>query len=176
MRKSQQGSQCPSYMSRSSLYVCLTPDFFLLISKLTWNFKAEEVLTPEDIDNVRKSYKSHLEAELAKVPGYLPSASMLQEQWSGIVWPVNKEAEHDPITGLDRSILQQVGRASVAVPEGFVSPFVFYMTHVFTHCCLTFRKFILSCNDTSRIGYRVLSLVKVLTSPLPRYYESPLYR
>ncbi|KAF8957827.1 Transketolase, pyrimidine binding domain-containing protein [Flammula alnicola] len=80
---------------------------------------AEDILTPEAISSVRGSYKTHLEAELAKVPSYFPFASMLEEQWNGMVWPASVEAEHDPVTGVDREILERVGKASVTVPEGF---------------------------------------------------------
>ncbi|KAH9478201.1 putative 2-oxoglutarate dehydrogenase E1 component DHKTD1, mitochondrial [Psilocybe cubensis] len=80
---------------------------------------AEEVLTLEDINAVRTSYKSQLEAELARVPTYVPSASMLEEQWSGIVWPATPEAQHNPVTGVERDVLEKIGKASVAVPEGF---------------------------------------------------------
>ncbi|KDR79783.1 hypothetical protein GALMADRAFT_241860 [Galerina marginata CBS 339.88] len=80
---------------------------------------AEEVLTHQETTDVRTAYKSHLEAELAKTASYVPSASMLQDQWSGIVWPASDAAVHDPATGVDRAVLDRVGRASVAVPEGF---------------------------------------------------------
>ena len=38
-----------------------------------------------------------------------------------MVWPATEEAKHDPETGVDRTVLERVGRASIAVPEGFVS-------------------------------------------------------
>ncbi|KAF9479328.1 dehydrogenase E1 and transketolase domain-containing protein 1 [Pholiota conissans] len=79
----------------------------------------EEVLTPEDINAVRSSYKGHLESELAKVPSYVPSASMLEGQWKGMVWPRSKDALHEPATGVDVDVLKDIGRASVKVPEGF---------------------------------------------------------
>ncbi|KAF8196096.1 dehydrogenase E1 and transketolase domain-containing protein 1 [Pholiota molesta] len=80
---------------------------------------AEDILTPEDINTVRSAYKGHLESELAKVPSYAPSASMLEGQWKGMVWPASAEAVHDPVTGVDVDILKDIGRASVKVPEGF---------------------------------------------------------
>ncbi|PPQ70860.1 hypothetical protein CVT26_014083 [Gymnopilus dilepis] len=80
---------------------------------------AEEILSMEDVSSVRTSYKAYLEEELTKVPTYKPSASILQDQWSGIVWPTSADANHDPATGVDREVLQKVGKASVAVPEGF---------------------------------------------------------
>lgn len=82
--------------------------------------QAEDILTPEDINAVRSSYKGHLESELAKVPSYAPSASMLEGQWKGMVWPASAEAVYDPVTGVDVNTLKDIGRASVKVPEGFV--------------------------------------------------------
>ncbi|KIM37025.1 hypothetical protein M413DRAFT_448750 [Hebeloma cylindrosporum] len=79
----------------------------------------EEVLSAQDIVSVRESYKSHLETELAKVDGYFPTASMLQDQWSGMVWPASEAAERDPPTGVKIQVLEKVGKASVAVPDGF---------------------------------------------------------
>ncbi|KAF8066054.1 Transketolase, pyrimidine binding domain-containing protein [Lyophyllum atratum] len=81
--------------------------------------KAEEILTENDITDVRTAYKSHLDTELSKVSSFVPQASMLEDQWKGIVWPKSKEAEFDPETGVDQETLVKVGRASVAVPDGF---------------------------------------------------------
>lgn len=84
------------------------------------DLQTEEVLTLEDINTVRTSYKSKLEAELAKMASYVPSASMLEKQWAGVVWPASAEAQHDPSTGVEKEKLEKIGKASVAVPEGFV--------------------------------------------------------
>lgn len=46
---------------------------------------------------------------------------MLEDQWKGIVWPASAEANYDPETGVDRDTLTRIGKASVAVPDGFVS-------------------------------------------------------
>lgn len=83
--------------------------------------QAEEIIDKEEIANVRSAYKSHLESELSKVSTYAPTASMLEDQWKGIVWPASAEANHDPETGVDHDTLTRVGEASVAVPDGFVS-------------------------------------------------------
>lgn len=48
---------------------------------------------------------------------------MLQGQWTGMVWPASTDAIHNPLTGVERDILTKVGKASVAVPDGFVRPF-----------------------------------------------------
>lgn len=52
---------------------------------------------------------------------YVPPPLTFQGEWEGMVWPASKEARHNPETGVDRTVLEGVGRASVAVPEGFVS-------------------------------------------------------
>jgi probable 2-oxoglutarate dehydrogenase E1 component DHKTD1 len=55
------------------------------------------------------------------VASYVPPPLTFQAEWAGMVWPANEEARHDPETGVDRTVLERVGRASIAVPEGFVS-------------------------------------------------------
>ncbi|SJL03317.1 related to Probable 2-oxoglutarate dehydrogenase E1 component DHKTD1 homolog, mitochondrial [Armillaria ostoyae] len=79
----------------------------------------EQTLTTEDIANVREQHKSNLNDKLDKVPSYVPSASMLKEQWAGMVWPISKGAVQSPDTGVDKDILIRVGKASVQVPQGF---------------------------------------------------------
>ncbi|KAK7041441.1 hypothetical protein VNI00_009307 [Paramarasmius palmivorus] len=79
----------------------------------------EDVLTEEDVIDVRSAYKANLEQALSGVSSYRPAAPMLQEQWNGMVWPASKEASDDPVTGVDKDILVNIGKASVMVPEGF---------------------------------------------------------
>ena len=55
---------------------------------------------------------------------YVPPPLTFNADWSGMVWPASEESKHDPETGVDRTVLERVGRASIAVPEGFVS-FIF---------------------------------------------------
>jgi probable 2-oxoglutarate dehydrogenase E1 component DHKTD1 len=83
--------------------------------------QAEEVLDHTDIANIRSAYKSTLDDGLSKVGSHVPSASMLEDQWTGMVWPASKQAIRNPDTGIERQILIKVGKASVNVPEGFVS-------------------------------------------------------
>ena len=52
---------------------------------------------------------------------YVAPPLTFQADWSGMVWPASEEAKHDPETGVDRTIFERVGRASIAVPGGFVS-------------------------------------------------------
>src|ERR1700730_1670040 len=69
---------------------------------------------------IRAAYKAHLETELAITSAYLPPTRTLDDQWSRMVWAASDQAIRNPDTGLDRKTLAMVGRASVAVPEGFV--------------------------------------------------------
>jgi probable 2-oxoglutarate dehydrogenase E1 component DHKTD1 len=85
----------------------------------------EHVITPSEASSVRTSYKSFLQNHLAEVDSYIPSASMLQEQWSSCVWPTSDNAIRDPDTGLDADTLEQVAVASVGVPEGFVGGVIY---------------------------------------------------
>ncbi|EIM89258.1 dehydrogenase E1 and transketolase domain-containing protein 1 [Stereum hirsutum FP-91666 SS1] len=83
---------------------------------------ADEVITSSTATSVRKAYKSHLEAELAKSASNadeVPSANMLKDQWSSMVWPASSEAQNDPDTGVEKGVLESVGRASVKVGENF---------------------------------------------------------
>ena len=88
-------------------------------------FQNEGVLSPGDISCVRDAYKANLEGKLAQVSSFVPNALMLEGQWKGLVWPgVRDEVVFEPETGVKRKVLEVVGKASVKVPEGFVSLYV----------------------------------------------------
>ncbi len=55
------------------------------------------------------------------MPAHTPGShfSVLQGQWKGLTSPTSREAVRDPETGVEKATLQEVGKASVAVPEGF---------------------------------------------------------
>jgi probable 2-oxoglutarate dehydrogenase E1 component DHKTD1 len=40
-----------------------------------------------------------------------------------MVWPMSKSANYNPDTGVEKDTLLKVGKASVAIPSGFVSAF-----------------------------------------------------
>ncbi|KAJ7259573.1 dehydrogenase E1 and transketolase domain-containing protein 1 [Mycena haematopus] len=79
----------------------------------------EEVLDPSKIASIRAAYKSELETALSSVSSHVPSASMLDKQWKGMVWPASSSADRNPETGVEQEQLKAVGRASVKIPEGF---------------------------------------------------------
>lgn len=81
----------------------------------------EGILSQESVSGLRTSYKDHLNSELAQADSYQPQASMLQKQWSGIVWPASDEALRHPDTGVDSDTLKTVGKASVSYGDGIVS-------------------------------------------------------
>ncbi|KAJ7781815.1 thiamine diphosphate-binding protein [Mycena maculata] len=79
----------------------------------------EGVLDENEIASIRAAYKSELDAALSRVSSYVPSASMLEKQWKGMVWPASPSAERNPETGVEPEQLRDVGRASVKIPDGF---------------------------------------------------------
>ena len=81
------------------------------------------MLSKDAAEAIRARHKDFLAAELAAALSHKPGShlSVLQGQWKGVTWPGSKDAVRDPETGVDHEALQQVGRASVSVPEGFVS-------------------------------------------------------
>ncbi|KAI0786303.1 dehydrogenase E1 and transketolase domain-containing protein 1 [Abortiporus biennis] len=79
----------------------------------------EDILTPESASSLRSSYKTYLNEELSKAESYTPKPCMLEKQWKGLVWPASSDAIRDPETGIDNSVLKNVGKASTTVPEGF---------------------------------------------------------
>lgn len=81
----------------------------------------ENVLTKDTAEAVRAGHKEFLASELAAASAHTPGShiSVLQGQWAGLTPPASKEAVHDPETGVEKATLQTVGKASVAVPEGF---------------------------------------------------------
>jgi probable 2-oxoglutarate dehydrogenase E1 component DHKTD1 len=83
-------------------------------------------LTKQSAKSVRESYKAYLTEELAQSDSFKPKAQMLQKQWTGLVWPAGEDAVDNPETGVDAATLVNVGKASVDVPEGFVSKVIMF--------------------------------------------------
>jgi probable 2-oxoglutarate dehydrogenase E1 component DHKTD1 len=73
---------------------------------------------------VRDAERVRLDTGLAQADTYTPVAPMLQGQWMDIVWPADEIADRDPPTGVVRTVLENIGRASVTVPSGFVREFL----------------------------------------------------
>ena len=82
--------------------------------------QSDDVITSAEAQGVRDAIRNRLDAELAQADAYIPTTTMLQGQWKGLVWPASEQAEHSPPTGVTRDVLEKAGRASVTVPAGFV--------------------------------------------------------
>ena len=93
--------------------------------------QSDDVITSAEAQGVRDEIRNRLDAELSQADAYIPTTTMLQGQWKGLVWPASEQAEHNPPTGVARDVLEKAGRASVTVPAGFVRPsmiiFFFYL-------------------------------------------------
>ena len=83
--------------------------------------QAERVLDPSEVEVLKANEKSFLNEQLSTAGSYAALNTTLQEQWSSCVWPTSGESIHNPETGVEQGTLVQVGKASVKVPEGFVS-------------------------------------------------------
>jgi probable 2-oxoglutarate dehydrogenase E1 component DHKTD1 len=84
----------------------------------------DDVITPADAQAVRDAERVRLDIGLAQAGTHIPVAPMLQDQWIGIVWPADEIAVRDPPTGVVRTVLENIGRASVTVPSNFVREFL----------------------------------------------------
>ncbi|KAH9170042.1 dehydrogenase E1 and transketolase domain-containing protein 1 [Lactarius sanguifluus] len=72
-----------------------------------------DVLTSAGVQGVRDAIRGHLDAELAQADAYIPTTTMLQGQWKGLVWPASEKAEHNPATGVTREVLEKAGTKSI---------------------------------------------------------------
>jgi len=62
-----------------------------------------------------------LNAALIDVDGFTAESEMLGGKWKDMVWPASPEANPNPETGLPTERLAEVAKASVQLPESFVS-------------------------------------------------------
>jgi len=68
-----------------------------------------------------------------KIEEYKPKSEMLEGKWSQLVWPNSESAKHEPDTGVGRNTLIEVAKASVTLPEDFVSACTNDMTDCVEH-------------------------------------------
>lgn len=88
---------------------------------------SEGVIDKSTADSIRSTYKEHLNTELISADSYRAPPLVHTNQWRGIVSTLNDEAGvkqdapviYHPETGVDKALLVDVGKASVATPEGF---------------------------------------------------------
>lgn len=82
--------------------------------------QSDGVISVEAARAVRDSYKASLNAALNDVASYVPPPMSFEGAWKGMVWPASPAA-HQEETGVSSAVLSDVGKASVHVPEEFVS-------------------------------------------------------
>jgi len=91
--------------------------------------QSEGTLSGDAAMSLRNSYKAKLTDALSLSASYSPPLVKLEGQWGStnvdgkhmkMVWPGSPEAQTFD-TGVGTDLLREVGRASVAVPEEFVS-------------------------------------------------------
>ncbi|KAG1838453.1 thiamine diphosphate-binding protein [Suillus subalutaceus] len=79
---------------------------------------SDGVISAEAARAVRDSYKASLNAALMDVASYLLPPVTFEGAWKGMVWPASPAARQDE-TGMSSTVLKDVGKASVHVPEEF---------------------------------------------------------
>lgn len=108
-------------LKRSSLYVPSVTISTLVLIGTDASTQSEGTLSPEDAKSQRGAYKSHLESCLQAVESYSPPPVQHTKQWKNVAWPASTQANGNPETGVESMTLTKVGKASVEVPENFVS-------------------------------------------------------
>lgn len=78
------------------------------------------MISIEAAQAVRDSYKAALNTALTDVTSYVPPPVSFEGAWKGMVWPASPAAREEK-TGVSSAVLRDVGKASVHVPEEFVS-------------------------------------------------------
>jgi probable 2-oxoglutarate dehydrogenase E1 component DHKTD1 len=78
---------------------------------------------------LRKTFTAALDADMGKIDEYKPKSDMLEGKWSSLVWPNAETAKHEPETGVEREILVEVAKASVTLPDDFVSLTLIKVAH-----------------------------------------------
>ena len=79
------------------------------------------MITHDDIVTLRNDYKKYLDAQLEASKCFVPVNKSLGGKWKAMVMPNGQDAIRDPETGVDADTLTNIGKASVSVPDGFVS-------------------------------------------------------
>ncbi|RHY66777.1 hypothetical protein DYB30_011704 [Aphanomyces astaci] len=77
----------------------------------------KNLLTPAKVDALKAKLNAHLEQELQKSATYVPTTvAAFEGNWKGLRQPTTADMQAAVDTGVDKSILQALGVASVTVP------------------------------------------------------------
>ena len=78
----------------------------------------EAVVTPEELEGMRASFRARLDEELGAADGYKPNkADWLDGRWAGVGLPEDEARRGD--TGVPLDILKEVGRRLTSIPQDF---------------------------------------------------------
>jgi 2-oxoglutarate dehydrogenase E1 component len=81
---------------------------------------AEGVVTDGEVETMRADWRARLEAEFEGAGGYKPNkADWLDGRWSGMKPAVEIDDPRRGVTGVDETVLRDIGKKITTVPEGF---------------------------------------------------------
>ncbi|MDE5456764.1 2-oxoglutarate dehydrogenase E1 component [Bradyrhizobium sp. CSA112] len=81
---------------------------------------ADGVMTEGEVDKAKADWRARLDAELEAGSGYKPNkADWLDGKWAGFKSADQEEDARRGVTGVDVSILKDIGRKITKVPDGF---------------------------------------------------------
>jgi 2-oxoglutarate dehydrogenase E1 component len=81
---------------------------------------AEGVMTEGEVDKAKADWRARLDAELEAGSGYKPNkADWLDGKWAGFKSADAEEDARRGVTGVDDSLLKEIGRKITKVPDGF---------------------------------------------------------
>ncbi|OCK60278.1 2-oxoglutarate dehydrogenase E1 component [Bradyrhizobium sp. LMTR 3] len=81
---------------------------------------ADGVMTEGEVDKTKADWRARLDAELEAGSGYKPNkADWLDGKWAGFKSADQEEDARRGVTGVDVSILKDIGRKITKVPDGF---------------------------------------------------------
>ncbi|RHY27754.1 hypothetical protein DYB32_006548 [Aphanomyces invadans] len=77
----------------------------------------QKLLTPAKVDALKTKLNAHLEQELVKSATYVPTTvEAFEGNWKGMRQPTTADMQAPVDTGVDKTVLQAIGVASVTVP------------------------------------------------------------
>ncbi len=81
---------------------------------------AEGVITEGEVEKAKADWRARLDAEFEAGTGYKPNkADWLDGKWAGFKIADQEEDARRGITGVDTSVLKEIGRKITKVPDGF---------------------------------------------------------
>jgi 2-oxoglutarate dehydrogenase E1 component len=81
---------------------------------------ADGVMTEGEVEKAKADWRARLDAELEAGSGYKPNkADWLDGKWAGFKSADQEEDARRGVTGVDVSILKEIGRKITKVPDGF---------------------------------------------------------